>query len=346
MNDIYVVRNGAKFGPYTVENIKTYVESGQILVFDAIEINGSNSTVRQLLKDNRVKIKIPTKGNILQQIKSMFTVLIFPNWSTIKNELFKNKTFLLLAIIGLSPAIIISFFSLISNIVTFYIIAIYFSFVWAIFYYLLFKTNQVNNKLVIALFFAAQLATFLIPSIQLFPPFEQIYALTKSDSIFARMIGFTFGVGLVEEVTKALPLLIILRKAKEPLIPQTLVYYGLISGLGFGTVEGVHYQTSVNTQFDYSAAFFLNIARLTSLPFLHSIWSAIAAYFLSFRYLYPKFRSGLLFVAVSIPAILHGLYDTLGWSILGFSVMIISVLLLMNYLNKANQFRSNLINLK
>lgn len=44
MNDIYVVRNGAKFGPYTIENIKNYVESGQILIIDAIEVNGSDST--------------------------------------------------------------------------------------------------------------------------------------------------------------------------------------------------------------------------------------------------------------------------------------------------------------
>ena len=102
------------------------------------------------------------------------------------------------------------------------------------------------------------------------------------------LLGYVFGVGLTEEFGKMIPLLIILRKAKEPLIPQTMVFYGLMAGISFGVFEGVQYQMTVNAEQTYDVSFFLNIARLTSLPFLHACWCGIAGYFLSFAHLYPK----------------------------------------------------------
>ena len=54
------------------------------------------------------------------------------------------------------------------------------------------------------------------------------------------------------------------------------------SGIAFGVFEGVQYQVTINAQMDYTSAFYSNIARLTSLPFLHAIWCAIAGYFIAF----------------------------------------------------------------
>ena len=106
-----------------------------------------------------------------------------------------------------------------------------------------------------------------------------------------------------EEFGKMVPLLIINRKSKEPLYPRTLVFYGLMSGIAFGVFEGVQYQVTFNTQLDYTSAFYSNIARLTSLPFLHAIWCAIAGYFVAFANLYPKYRRSLYFLALAIPAL-------------------------------------------
>jgi RsiW-degrading membrane proteinase PrsW (M82 family) len=157
------------------------------------------------------------------------------------------------------------------------------------------------------------------------------------------MIGFIFGVGVTEEVIKCVPLLYFLRNAKEPILPQTLVYYGLISGLGFGLLEGVLYQTTTNVDLTYNVAFFMNIARLTTLPFLHAIWSGIAGYFLAFAHLFPKNRQGLYVLAIAVPALLHGLYDTLGWSILGLGITVFSVFLLMYYLKKSGDYQAKLV---
>jgi RsiW-degrading membrane proteinase PrsW (M82 family) len=161
---------------------------------------------------------------------------------------------------------------------------------------------------------------------------------------FARLTGFIFGVGFCEEFVKAIPLFIILFRTKEPIIPQTMVFYGLISGIAFGVYEGVQYQTTVNTQLGYSDAFFMNITRLTSLPFLHAIWAGIAGYFISFAALYPKYRVSLFFLAIFIPALIHGLYDTLGWSIPGLLLTLLGVILLMSYLRQGVNYQSKLSN--
>lgn len=130
--------------------------------------------------------------------------------------------------------------------------------------------------------------------------------------------------------------------AHVPIIPQTLVFYGLMSGVAFGVFEGVQYQMTVNTQLDYSFAFFMNIARLTSFPFLHAIWAGISGYFIAFANLYPKYRKSLYLLALALPAFLHGLYDTLGWCIFGLSLTLLNVILLMTYLKQGVNFQSKL----
>jgi RsiW-degrading membrane proteinase PrsW (M82 family) len=115
-----------------------------------------------------------------------------------------------------------------------------------------------------------------------------------------------------------------------------------MSGIAFGVYEGVQYQMTSNTELDYSNAFFMNVARLTSLPFLHAIWTGMAAYFIAFANLYPKYRLSLYALAIIIPATIHGLYDTLGWNILGLLLMLLSVVLLMSYLKQGVNYQSKL----
>ena len=152
-----------------------------------------------------------------------------------------------------------------------------------------------------------------------------------------------FGVGLTEELVKLLPLIFILRRTKEPLIPQTMVFYGLMSGIAFGVYEGVGYQITVNAEQTYDVSFFLNIARLTSLPFLHACWCGIAGYFLAFAHLYPKYRRGLYALAISVPVIIHGLYDSFSnfWGV-SLIMVFIGLMLLMVYLKHGVNYQSKL----
>ena len=86
----------------------------------------------------------------------------------------------------------------------------------------------------------------------------------------------------------------------------------------------------------------MNVARLTSLPFLHAIWCGISGYFLSFSQLFPLNRKGLILLSISVPAILHGLYDVFTWSIIGLAITIFSVLLLVFYIKKCLDYQSKL----
>lgn len=340
---ICIKRNNQQFGPYDINAIKQYIQEGKILKQDvAFEISNVSKikTVGYFLKKFNSKTSVPHNGNIFFQLKIIGRGVIFPKHIFNRKKLFKDNRFLILALIGLAPAFLIKF-TFFSGI-TFYAIALYFSSIWGLFYYYLFKTKQVNLKRTLFVFFLTQFLILLLFGLQVLPGISHIYSLTESSSIFEQLIGYVFGVGLLEEIIKALPIYFIAKYSKEPLIPQTLVFYGLISGTGFGASEGVLYQTGINAQLDYDTAFFMNVARLTSLPFLHSIWSGIAGYFISFANLYPKYRKSLYFLAIGIPAVLHGFYDVFGWNLIGLSVTLLGVILLVSYLNKGVNLQSKL----
>ena len=127
-----------------------------------------------------------------------------------------------------------------------------------------------------------------------------------------------------------------------------------MSGIAFGVYEGVNYQLGPNFQMllenniadGYVFSYLSNIARLTSLPFLHAIWCGIASYFIAFAFLYPRFRVALYTLAILVPATIHGLYDYLCFNVpfalATVPVVIIGVVLLMVYLNIRYDFHSKL----
>ena len=340
------MREGVKAGPYSIDHITKYVASGDILLQDVIlqsAINATPTTVKRFLKSNSIAYTLPKQPGLIKQFSVLKSSIILPTIGDIRTKLFKDSKVILLFSIGLSPLLIIMLLGSISTLLTFYTIAVYFSFIWALFYLVMFKTTQVKSRLALVIFFVSQISTVLVTSTQVLPPFDVIYSITESQSILGRLTGYVCGVGLLEEVAKALPVIIIARHMRQLLVPKTLVFYGLISGLGFGTVEAVYYQLGVNSQLYYSTSYFMNVARLTTLPFIHSVWSGIACYFIAFRLLLPKYRLGISIACILIPDMLHGLYDTLViWPLLSFIILALSVIILMNLLMKAEHFRSTL----
>ena len=339
---VTIFRNNQNFGPYTLDVLKKYVEEGKILTSDKAQDQHSNdiTTVKEIFKSKNISIKRQNNGSIIKQVLTIGRELLIPSFDFIKKDLFKDKRLIYLASIGLAPAFLIRF--TFESYLTFYAIALYFSVLWAVFFFSQFRTHQIEIKKTIVIFFLSQITALILVNLQSFPPFSILYSFTDSSIIIARIVGFIFGVGILEEFIKSVPLYFILNKTKEPLIPQTLVLYGLISGIGFGVLEGVIYQTGVNSELEYNSAFFMNVARLTSLPFLHAIWCGISGYFLSFSQLFPLNRKGLFLLSISVPAILHGLYDVFTWSIIGLAITIFSVLLLVFYIKKCLDYQSKL----
>ena len=331
----HILRNNQQFGPYDEQMILNYVNSGQILLCDVTkDINTDEvSTVRKVLKKASLKPTIPHAGDIISQIRKIGTELIVPKSAIFNKQWLKNVQLLVLALVGLTPSVLLMF--PIGGFAVFYLVALDFSAIWGLFFYYLFRTPQVRMKTTILVFFLTQIFVFFLWDVLGMVSINPFYNLLNLSFPF-NGLGYILGVGLTEELVKALPLFIIAWKATQPLVPKTLVYYGLMSGIAFGVYEGVGYQMQVNVELDYTSAFFMNIARLTSLPFLHAIWCGIAGYFVAFAKLYPKFRLSLYFLAVAIPAILHGVYDTFCGSrpglIVAIPIMFIGVCLLMTYL--------------
>ena len=340
--NIYIIRNNQKFGPYTESSLLSYVNNGQVLVQDKAIKDGDlqEHTVSYYLRQCGLRPKVTNKGNILSQLKMIGSELIFPKTTMLSKSFLTDQRFLILAIVGLLPMVIMNM--PLGGVLLFYEVSLYFSIIWGLFFYTCFKTQQVSLKTTLSVFFLTQILVFTLWDFTGLPNLNPFYALVET-SFPINILGFVFGVGLTEELVKLLPLIFILRRTKEPLIPQTMVFYGLMSGIAFGVYEGVGYQITVNAEQTYDVSFFLNIARLTSLPFLHACWCGIAGYFLAFAHLYPKYRRGLYALAISVPVIIHGLYDSFSnfWGV-SLIMVFIGLMLLMVYLKHGVNYQSKL----
>lgn len=338
---IIVIRNTHDYGPYDEQTVARYVSEGRLLLNDKARDaeTGEESTIKILLLKKGISPRIQSNGSIAKQLKHVGSDIIFPREDMQRHNLFEDKRLLALAVVGLGLSLIMLL--PIGGYLVFYAVSLYFAMIWGLFFYYLFSTRQVNLKTTAWTFFLTQAGVFLIfgflHSLNFFYIFTQmVFPLS--------IIGYILGVGLTEEFTKMIPLFILQRRSREPMLPQTMVYYGLMAGIAFGVFEGVEYQTTINIRADYTTAFVLNIARLTSLPFLHATWCGIAGYFIGMAGLYPRYRHSLWLLALIIPATLHGLYDSFAGVSYLVSLLVgfFSVLLLMAYMRRSGKLRERL----
>jgi RsiW-degrading membrane proteinase PrsW (M82 family)/phage FluMu protein Com len=130
----------------------------------------------------------------------------------------------------------------------------------------------------------------------------------------ASFFGYTFGVGLCEEVCKALPLIVMVQNLPKGATWRTACLWGLASGVGFGVAEGIMYSGRYYNGIGEGDIY---LVRFVSCVALHGTWAAAVAILLF------KARGqiessegigGMLFTTavIAMPSIvLHGLYDTL-----------------------------------
>lgn len=131
-------------------------------------------------------------------------------------------------------------------------------------------------------------------------------------TLVGSFMGFTCGVGLCEELIKALPIVVYLNSGKKTTWRGACLM-GLATGIGFGVSEGIH----------YSAEYYNGIAtgltyavRFCSCVALHAIWSSgVALLMYNNQDWLQEFswESSAMFVVnyLGIAMLLHGLYDTL-----------------------------------
>ena len=338
---IYIIRNQHEYGPYEASDIARYVEEGRLLLNDRARDAESDveGTVEELLAARGIRPRVRNRGTLMEQLRYIGHAFIFPKDDMERHHIMEDKRLLILAIVGLSLSIIMLL--PIGGYLVFYAVSLYFATIWGLFFAYFFRTRQISKSKAVSTFFLTQLGVFVI-----FSGLNELnffYAFTSAPFPLS-ILGYILGIGLTEEFAKMIPLLVLERRAREPQLPQTMVFYGLMAGIAFGVFEGVQYQTSINIRADYTTAFVLNIARLTSLPFLHAVWAGICGYFVGMAGLYPQYRKSLYVLALAIPATLHGLYDLFAGSFYLVSLVIafLSVFLLMAYLRRSNALRERL----
>lgn len=142
--------------------------------------------------------------------------------------------------------------------------------------------------------------------------FSYSAALDPENGFLLSLLGFTFGVGLCEELTKVLPAIVMQRDGgrQEWRLSCAL---GLASGVGFGVAEGIMYSSQYYNGVEYADVY---LVRFISCVALHAVWAAAASIVAAERIGALDSNEGSEFIsalvmAIGVPALLHGLYDTL-----------------------------------
>ena len=162
-----------------------------------------------------------------------------------------------------------------------------------------------------------------------------IFVLPWEDSLDSAGSGpltqWIFGVGLAEELAKAIPLILLsyglLRFRDVRLDARMWMFIGTLSGITFGAYEATCY-ISANNHSLFEVTY-----RLFTDGIQHGMWAGIAGFFIGLGTNYRRQRIPLWAFGVLIPTLLHGLND---WQVISgtwwwFGVQALTVLLFLGY---------------
>lgn len=156
--------------------------------------------------------------------------------------------------------------------------------------------------------------------------FSYYAADDPSNGFWLSFLGYTCGVGLCEELTKIVPVLFVLGQQKKADWRAACVL-GLASGVGFGVAEGILYSSQY---YNGLMSFDIYLVRFISCVALHATWTAAVAVMASQNMSGFDTNEGTdyfvhLLLILSVPMILHGLYDTLLKRDMGGLALVIAV---------------------
>ncbi|MEA2784400.1 MAG: protease PrsW, partial [Candidatus Eremiobacteraeota bacterium] len=282
-----------------------------------------------------------------REIRALLPVLLEPfrHLDAIAPGRWRNVA--LIAVMGIAPLAFVSYFESVKDAVdAFRVLGLYFSALWALFFASAFRATGIRWRLGLAVYFGTTLGAMTLLLASLLLNLELLRApLVAAKNLWISIPSAIAFIGLPEELTKALVLFAIWRFAGQLPPLRAFLFYGLISGLGFGIKEGVHYQlgpyaAAASRSHEFAGFYLDSVLRLTSLPFFHAVWTGIAAWLIWFGARIPSARAGLLALAILVPATFHGLYDALvGRSqTLALVVVGLSIVLLGIYAASAAQF--------
>jgi RsiW-degrading membrane proteinase PrsW (M82 family) len=216
----------------------------------------------------------------------------------------------------------------------------YFCLFWTVYFYQIIRPSPtVWRRALLYAGFTAMIGIPLLLASHELPGIRHLYAAADHYRFFPKLIGNIFGVGVLEELCKALPLLIFAFRKNQILSVRDGVFLGLMSGFGFAAVEGVQYTFDATLKAIYydtvetaSVQFMQFIFRMMTGPVLHGAWAGIVGWFIAMSASRYQRSWPVIIVGLFYAATLHGVYDVFSSSIWGIAVAGISVMIFMYYL--------------
>jgi RsiW-degrading membrane proteinase PrsW (M82 family) len=232
-------------------------------------------------------------------------------------------------------------------------IALYSALLWAMLVYRLFAGRDLPFRWAISTVLVT--CFLMVPLLQVYlaiPP-DLTEWLLKRRFVLFQLTGYVLGVGVREEMTKAMPLLVLALFSARLKSPLTGLVLGFMSGIGFAVAENVLYvyktvshAVSVTQETGQLGNLVMpvynNVIRMAMGPFVHGCLSGIFGYFIALGAADSRRRFFLFLAGLAVSASLHGLYDTVvGYSPLAaLLVQALTYLLLMTYVLKARGLAS------
>jgi len=226
-----------------------------------------------------------------------------------------------------------------------YLYGIYFATMWGLVIWLFVRPEKIGLLDVVRVsLFTSITGAFIVGFLYRLPGLSAVLGATRDPQILVRLPAYVFGVGLLEESVKAVPLLWIFVRNREPGTLREISYLGCVSGFAFGVSEAVSYslfyaQGVASGSMSLGAFVVVQLTRLITLPLLHAVFSGVAGVFIALGVETRSLRFALILSGLALAALIHGVYNALSGTLLGFAVAVAAVLLFIGYVRGVEEMR-------
>jgi RsiW-degrading membrane proteinase PrsW (M82 family) len=300
-------------------------------------------------------------GTLWGELKTIRLGVLFPLRAWLRDRPWSLRWVRWFIFFGFFPLILFAYYSGdgIALGKAFWLIGGYLALIWALVFRFCLLPESVPTKLLAKIcLFNWVFCLVLITLAHEVPFVEAMYKKTESEGFWSRFAGHTIGVGLVEEVVKALPVFLFLYRKRLPYRPLTYAFLGAISGLAFGVYEGVGYCQSFALEHfqemskvfatpeavklindathaggvlpildaaGYGRMFLFWVLRLFNVPLGHALLTGIVCYFMGLATQHTHAARALMLIGLIIAVVFHGLGNALpvGWSTASDAVLLL-----------------------
>ncbi len=253
------------------------------------------------------KASDPLGGQLIGALR-----ILVPMGAWLRDPAMRQWPRLVVTAYALAPLVLLIVLQHNADLVTLgWVYCLYVAPLWALVFWFLIRPGPLGrlHLIVVAIIIAAEFV--LIPALTL--PWEHALAPpTTSHGLF----GWVIGVGLPEELTKALPVMvlaIVLLKVRHiKLDVRMWMFLGALSGLFFGAYEAskVYVPNAILAIARGSAFGIPEFAERVFVDGLqHALWAGIAGFFIGLGTNYRRQRIPLWLLGIAVPMVLHGLND-------------------------------------